>query len=134
MRARATEIKAIIEELENTHLSAEKCAAAVFNTVVDLLRQRDGLVLVWRPDDELAIAYGPFWDKVSLKKFIKTFGYGKVTSAVLRGPISSTERTEKALRPPTSQYCEKCKHPKDAHKHEGKHYGKCVVKGCDCEE
>lgn len=121
------EKKAVLAVLEAEHPSADVACKATYDTVLDVLKERDSYVVgvnIGTVEEPFWVPYGPFWGMQAANKFRKLVGLSKTDIRPVYGPAGLT------LDSSTRKHCPnpECEHPWLAHS-----YGtQCIVPGCTC--
>lgn len=130
MRLRKHEEMKLRDVLDQEYESPREAATVIFNTVVDLLAQRQSLAVGvrFKLQDTMTLVFGPFWDAGSANRFA-----ARMASMGLVAFKANVYRPVAPLEPEPPLYCHDCGHPVSVHNVSptGKR-GVCLRKGCGC--
>jgi hypothetical protein len=107
----------MVELLDLEYETDRAAATAIFNGVVDLLAQRKSLAVgvLTSPQDDMSLAYGPFWDAGSARRFAAL-----ASSDGLLAFAVNLYRPVAPLEPEPPGWCPLCGHTLAAHAATGK--------------
>ena len=129
MRAKNSEIDAIVRVLELPHESPEEKARAIMDAALRELLERDSLHVVLYPNPELGMIFGsgPYSTRGDAQRAARKHGFAHMMEPKIIRLFPDRVVTEV----PDQTHCEKCGHGSFVHGSFVKKKG-CGVRGCQC--
>lgn len=125
VRARKSEVTAILDLLHEEWESEGDLAQALLDKFFELLADRNLYGIRWG-----GMAYGPFATKQQADKLVRALDGGASTCPLCS--VNTFAAVVDKANPPDKRYCPECKHPVFAH---GFSMPKgCAVRECNCRQ